>query len=77
MGSQSVSILDPFTGTGMFITRLLQSGLTKPEDMEYNFRHNIHANKIVLLTYYIAALHIESTYHSVMKGDYIPCKHIG
>ncbi|WP_375692805.1 DEAD/DEAH box helicase, partial [Bartonella sp. AP213QHHD] len=77
LGSRGVSILDPFTGTGTFITRLLQSDLIKPEDMEYKFRHDIHANEIVLLAYYIAAINIESTYHSLMKGNYIPFKHIG
>uniref|UniRef100_UPI0035D0C38C type ISP restriction/modification enzyme n=1 Tax=Bartonella sp. AA83SXKL TaxID=3243439 RepID=UPI0035D0C38C len=77
LGSRDVSILDPFTGTGTFITRLLQSKLIKPEDMEYKFRHDIHANEIVLLAYYIAAINIESTYHSLMKGEYIPFKHIG
>ncbi|GAA5099154.1 type ISP restriction/modification enzyme [Bartonella acomydis] len=45
--------------------------------MEYKFRHDIHANEIVLLAYYIAAINIESTYHSLIKGDYIPFKHIG
>ncbi|UNF49383.1 DEAD/DEAH box helicase family protein [Bartonella krasnovii] len=77
LGSRGVSILDPFTGTGTFITRLLQSNLIKPEDMEYKFRHDIHANEIVLLAYYIAAINIESTYHSLVKGEYIPFKHIG
>ncbi len=77
LGSRDVSILDPFTGTGTFITRLLQSKLIKPEDMEYKFRHDIHANEIVLLAYYIAAINIESTYHSLKKGEYIPFKHIG
>ncbi|WP_019223474.1 type ISP restriction/modification enzyme, partial [Bartonella rattaustraliani] len=77
LGSRDVSILDPFTGTGTFITRLLQSNLIKPEDMEYKFRYDIHANEIVLLAYYIAAINIETTYHSLMKGDYIPFKHIG
>ncbi len=72
LSSRGVSILDPFTGTGTFITRLLQSGLIKPEDMEYKFRHDIHANEIVLLAYYISAINIESTYHSLMKGEYIP-----
>ncbi|WP_375651102.1 DEAD/DEAH box helicase [Bartonella sp. OT172YNZD] len=77
LGSRGVSILDPFTGTGTFITRLLQSNLIKPEDMEYKFRHDIHSNEIVLLAYYIAAINIEATYHGLMKGDYIPFKHIG
>ncbi|WP_208442276.1 type ISP restriction/modification enzyme, partial [Bartonella raoultii] len=77
LGSRGVSILDPFTGTGTFITRLLQSNLIKPEDMEYKYRYDIHANEIVLLAYYIAAINIEATYHSIMKGEYIPFKHIG
>uniref|UniRef100_UPI0035D1389D type ISP restriction/modification enzyme n=1 Tax=Bartonella sp. CL43QHWL TaxID=3243532 RepID=UPI0035D1389D len=77
LGSRGVSILDPFTGTGTFITRLLQSNLIKPEDMEYKYRHDIHANEIVLLAYYIAAINIEATYHGLMKGNYIPFKHIG
>ncbi|WP_019223825.1 type ISP restriction/modification enzyme, partial [Bartonella rattaustraliani] len=72
LSTRGVSILDPFTGTGTFITRLLQSGLIKQEDMEYKFRHDIHANEIVLLAYYIAAINIETTYHSLMKRDYIP-----
>ncbi|WP_254474085.1 type ISP restriction/modification enzyme [Bartonella sp. B1098] len=72
LSSRGVSILDPFTGTGTFITRLLQSNLIKPEDMEYKFRNEIKANEIVLLAYYIAAINIEATYHSLMKGDYIP-----
>lgn len=36
---ENVHILDPFTGTGTFITRLLQSGLIKKEDMERKFKH--------------------------------------
>ncbi|WP_375609492.1 DEAD/DEAH box helicase [Bartonella sp. AC53GZZY] len=77
LGSRGVSILDPFIGTGTFITRLLQSKLIKPEDMEYKYRYDIHANEIVLLAYYIAAINIEATYHGLMKGNYIPFKHIG
>ncbi len=77
LGSRGVSILDPFTGTGIFITRLLQSKLIKPEDMEYKYRYDIHANEIILLAYYIAAINIEATYHGLMKGNYIPFKHIG
>ncbi|MCZ2159243.1 helicase-related protein, partial [Bartonella sp. 220] len=72
LSTRGVSILDPFTGTGTFITRLLQSNLIKPEDMEYKFRNEIKANEIVLLAYYIAAINIEATYHSLMEGNYIP-----
>lgn len=72
LGSEGVHIIDPFTGTGTFITRLLQSGLVKPEEMEHKFRNEIHANEIVLLAYYIAAINIEAVYHGIMGGDYAP-----
>ncbi len=72
LGSEGVHIIDPFTGTGTFIARLLQSGLIAPEDMERKFREEIHANEIVLLAYYIAAINIESVYHGIMGGDYVP-----
>ena len=72
LGSEGVHIIDPFTGTGTFITRLLQSGLIATEDMARKFRHEIHANEIVLLAYYIAAINIEAVYHGIMGGDYVP-----
>lgn len=72
LGSEGVHILDPFTGTGTFITRLLQSGLIKPEELAHKYRHEIHANEIVLLAYYIAAINIEATYHGIAGGDYVP-----
>ncbi|MFC4299579.1 DEAD/DEAH box helicase [Castellaniella ginsengisoli] len=72
LGSEGVHILDPFTGTGTFITRLLQTGLIKPAELEHKYRHEIHANEIVLLAYYIAAINIEATYHGLMGGDYVP-----
>lgn len=72
LGSKGVHILDPFTGTGTFITRLMQSGLIKSEELEHKYRHEIHANEIVLLAYYIAAINIEAAYHGVAGGDYVP-----
>ena len=72
LGSKGVHILDPFTGTGTFITRLLQSGLISPEQLPYKYQHEIHANEIVLLAYYIAAINIEAAYHGIVGGDYQP-----
>jgi len=72
LGSEGVHILDPFTGTGTFITRLLQSGLITPEQLPYKYQHEIHANEIVLLAYYIAAINIEAVYHGLAGGDYQP-----
>ncbi len=72
LGSKGVHIIDPFTGTGTFITRLLQSGLIQPSELEHKYRHEIHANEIVLLAYYIAAINIEATYHALAGGEYVP-----
>lgn len=72
LGSKGVHIIDPFTGTGTFITRLLQSGLISPDQLPYKYQNEIHANEIVLLAYYIAAINIEAVYHGLVGGDYQP-----
>ncbi len=72
MNDKGVHILDPFTGTGTFITRLLQSGIIRPENLDYKYRYELHANEIVLLAYYIAAVNIEETFHSDESLDYVP-----
>ena len=72
LGSKGVHIIDPFTGTGTFITRLLQSGLIKPEELPHKYRHEIHANELVLLAYYIAAINIEAAYHGQVIDEYTP-----
>ncbi|MHC9237379.1 restriction endonuclease [Pseudooceanicola sp. 502str34] len=69
LGSKGVHILDPFTGTGTFITRLLQSGLIAQDELEHKYKHEIHANEIVLLAYYIAAVNIETVYHELAYGS--------
>jgi predicted helicase len=65
LSDENIHILDPFTGTGTFITRLLQSGLINKEDLLRKYKHEIHANEIVLLAYYIAAVNIENAFHDV------------
>lgn len=72
LSGKGVHVLDPFTGTGTFIVRLLQSGLIKPEDLAYKYRYELHANELVLLAYYVAAINIEETYHDLAGGDYVP-----
>lgn len=72
LGSKNVHIIDPFTGTGTFITRLMQSGLINSNQLKHKYQHEIHANEIVLLAYYIAAINIEATYHGINGGDYVP-----
>lgn len=63
LSDENIHILDPFTGTGTFISRLLQSGLIKKEDLKRKYQMELHANEIVLLAYYIAAVNIENSYH--------------
>ncbi len=73
LGDEGVHIIDPFVGTGTFITRLLQSGLINVEDLPRKYAEEIHANEINLLAYYIAAINIEATYHDqAQSGDYQP-----
>lgn len=69
---EGVHILDPFTGTGTFITRLLQSGIINQNDLARKYADELHANEIMLLAYYIAAVNIEATYHGIVEGDYRP-----
>ncbi len=66
---ENVHVLDPFTGTGTFIVRLLQLGLIKPEDVMRKYAKELHANEIVLLAYYIASINIESTFHDINGMD--------
>lgn len=68
----NVHILDPFTGTGTFLVRLLQSGLIQPKDLTRKFQHELHANEIILLAYYIAAINIEGSYNDLAGGEYQP-----
>lgn len=72
LGSKGVHIIDPFTGTGTFITRLLQSGLIRPEELKHKYQIEIHANELVLLAYYIAAINVEAAYHDLAGGEYLP-----
>lgn len=69
---KDVHILDPFTGTGTFMTRLIQSGLIRKQDLARKFREELHANELVLLAYYIAAINIEEAFHDQHEGDYEP-----
>lgn len=68
---RGVQVLDPFTGTGTFMVRLLQSGLIRSEDLLFKYQNELHANEIVLLAYYIASINIESALHAV-QGEYAP-----
>jgi predicted helicase len=73
ISDENIQILDPFTGTGTFITRLLQSGLIETKDLKRKYLKEIHANEMVLLAYYIAAVNIENAFHDALPmTDYLP-----
>ncbi len=60
LADENVQILDPATGTGTFITSLIEY---LPRDrLEHKYRNEIHANEVAILPYYIANLNIEYTY---------------
>ena len=69
VSDEGVHVLDPFAGTGTFITRLLQSGLIRPEDLPRKYETELHANDMLLLAYYIAAINIEAAYHDLAGAD--------
>ncbi|WP_405190454.1 DEAD/DEAH box helicase [Streptomyces anulatus] len=69
LSDEGVHILDPFTGTGTFMVRLLQSGLIKPDDLLRKYVSELHANEIVLLAYYIAAVNIEAAFEDMSRTE--------
>ncbi|MGA4506667.1 DEAD/DEAH box helicase [Propionibacteriaceae bacterium G1746] len=75
LSDEGVHILDPFTGTGTFIVRLLQTGIINPHDLARKYTSELWANEIMLLAYYIACVNIETTYHALTGAaaeDYTP-----
>ncbi|HZF60973.1 MAG TPA: type ISP restriction/modification enzyme [Desulfovibrio sp.] len=74
LSDENIHILDPFTGTGTFISRLIQSGLIEKSALKRKYEQEFHANEIILLAYYIASINIENTFHEAMgeSSDYEP-----
>lgn len=71
LSDRDVHIIDPFTGTGTFLVRLMQQGLIRPEALREKYLHELHANEIVLLAYYIASVNIETACHDLIGEDYL------
>ena len=73
INDEDVNILDPFTGTGTFIARLIETGMIDKDNLERKYRNELFANEITLLAYYIAAVNIENAYSRVMDPEsYVP-----
>ena len=73
LSNKKVNIVDPFVGTGSFLTRLMSSelNLIKDKDLSYKYRNSLYAGEIVLLAYYIAAVNCESVFLE-RTNKYIP-----
>ena len=70
ISAENVHVLDPFTGTGTFITRLLQNEeLIQQYDLKRKYYHELHANEIVLLAYYVASVNIESAFRARLEDQ--------
>ncbi len=63
---KNVEILDPATGTGTFICELLEHFRGQPAKLKHKYQHELHANEVAILPYYVANLNIESTYAAIM-----------
>lgn len=62
---KDVDILDPATGTGTFICELLEHFRGQPKKLEHKYKHELHANEVAILPYYVANLNIESTFAAI------------
>jgi predicted helicase len=69
LADQGVHILDPFTGTGNFITRIMQE--IPATKLQKKYDNELHCNEVMLLPYYIASMNIEHAYHDKV-GEYKP-----
>ncbi len=69
--ASGVDILDPATGTGTFICDLLDYFPTsRKEQIRHKYLHELHANEVSILPYYIANLNIEYVFQQ-KTGEYV------
>ena len=69
IGDPDVGIMDPFTGTGTFLARMLADDtLISDTQVDHKYANELFAYEVVLLAYYIASINIEQAYHE-RKGS--------
>ena len=68
LADDNVQILDPATGTGTFVTSLID--YLPADRVERKYLNEIHANEVAILPYYIANLNIEYSYRE-KTGRYL------
>ena len=74
-----VKVLEPFAGTGIFISQLLESGAISSNNIYAKFKNDIYANEIMLPAYYVAMANIEASYQKVKNKNnakYVPFENI-
>ena len=70
LGSHGVHIMEPFAGTGTFITRMMMNPeLIARQELEYKYHNEFHAQEILPLAYYVASINVEAVYHELMEKD--------
>ncbi len=65
---EGIHVLDPFAGSGTFLSRLIQSGLIQSDDLERKYREELHANEIVPIAYSLASANIKDAFHG-QRGE--------
>ncbi len=69
LSSPNVHILDPFTGTGNFITNMIRK--INKTDLKHKYLNELHCNEIMLMPYYVASMNIEHQFYEI-TGEYLP-----
>ena len=69
LADDGVHVLDPFVGTGNFVTRVMRE--IKRTQLPDKYRDELHCNEVMLLPYYIASMNIEHAYYEA-TGEYEP-----
>jgi predicted helicase len=73
LAAEGIKILDPCTGTGTYICDLID--YLPAHRLTHKYKHDIFANELGLLPYYIAYLNIEYTYQQKMQ-NYVEFEHL-
>jgi predicted helicase len=69
LSDEGVHIIDPFVGTGNFISRIMRE--IKKTSLPQKYANELHCNEVMLLPYYVASMNIEHEYYE-RTGEYKP-----
>ena len=73
IADESVSVLDPFSGTGTFLVNLVQNKDLIPDDkLADKFANNLHTSEVMALPYWATELNLEQAYMARTDGEYLP-----